>query len=103
MSVPRIVQIPLLVAMMVDRDRGHDKIPSTVSTHRPSLSFSQIGASGGAQSGSFDLAAKMLAAAEDVGRRSVNVAHLGDTRAYLAMKMMLDVTRTDDQLMLRIL
>jgi len=87
-----------LMAMMVDRDRGHDKIPSTVSTHRPSLSFSQIGASGGAQSGSFDLAAKMLAAAEDVGRRSVNVAHLGDTRAYLAMKMMLDVTRTDDDI-----
>lgn len=32
-------------------------------------------------------AAKTLAAAEDVGRRAVNVAHLGDTRAFLAMKL----------------
>lgn len=36
-----------------------------------------------------EAAAKMLAAAEDVGRRSVNVAHLGDTRAYLAMRMIM--------------
>jgi len=34
-----------------------------------------------------DVLAKMLAAAEDVGRRAVNVAHVGDTRAYLAMKI----------------
>jgi len=33
--------------------------------------------------------AKMLAAAEDVGRRAVNVAHLGDTRAYLAMRLVI--------------
>ena len=30
---------------------------------------------------------KMIAAAEDVGRRSITVAHLGDTRAYWAMKL----------------
>lgn len=36
-----------------------------------------------------DLLAKMLAAAEDVGRRAVNVAHVGDTRAYLAMKIIM--------------
>jgi hypothetical protein len=30
---------------------------------------------------------KMVAAAEDVGRRSITVAHLGDTRAYWAMKL----------------
>ena len=30
---------------------------------------------------------KIVAAAEDVGRRSISVAHLGDTRAYWAMKL----------------
>eukprot|EP00934_Nitzschia_sp_Nitz4_P000563 Nitzschia sp. Nitz4//scaffold113_size70149//65767//68656//NITZ4_005964-RA/size70149-augustus-gene-0.87-mRNA-1//1//CDS//3329533383//563//frame0 len=37
-----------------------------------------------------DLAAanKMLATAEDVGRRGVSVAHLGDTRAYIGMRLM---------------
>jgi hypothetical protein len=30
---------------------------------------------------------KMLATAEDVGRRAVSVAHLGDTRAYLGMRL----------------
>ena len=32
---------------------------------------------------------KMLAAVEDVGRRAVCVAHLGDSRAYIAMKMLM--------------
>ncbi|KAL3920324.1 MAG: hypothetical protein SGILL_003320 [Bacillariaceae sp.] len=32
-------------------------------------------------------AAKMIATAEDVGRRAVSVAHLGDTRAYLGMRL----------------
>jgi len=36
-----------------------------------------------------EVASKMLSAAEDVGRRAVNVAHLGDTRAYIAMKLLL--------------
>eukprot|EP00538_Stauroneis_constricta_P000225 CAMPEP_0119562238 /NCGR_PEP_ID=MMETSP1352-20130426/19843_1 /TAXON_ID=265584 /ORGANISM="Stauroneis constricta, Strain CCMP1120" /LENGTH=1031 /DNA_ID=CAMNT_0007610597 /DNA_START=126 /DNA_END=3221 /DNA_ORIENTATION=- len=31
---------------------------------------------------------KLLATAEDVGRRAVSVAHLGDTRAYLAMRLL---------------
>lgn len=31
----------------------------------------------------------MLAAAEDVARRAVNVAHVGDTRVYIAMKQIL--------------
>ena len=30
---------------------------------------------------------KMIAAAEDVGRRAISVAHLGDTRAYVAMRL----------------
>ena len=30
---------------------------------------------------------KMLATAEDVGRRAVSVAHLGDTRAYVGMRL----------------
>jgi len=37
----------------------------------------------------FDSAAKMLSAADDVGRRAINVAHVGDTRAYLAMKLII--------------
>jgi len=32
-------------------------------------------------------ATKMLATAEDVGRRAINVAHLGDKRAYVAMRL----------------
>lgn len=32
---------------------------------------------------------KMLAASEDVGRRAVSVAHLGDSRAFIAMKMIM--------------
>lgn len=36
----------------------------------------------------FEGLTKMLAAADDVGRRAVNVAHVGDTRAYLAMRLM---------------
>ena len=31
---------------------------------------------------------KMVAASEDVGRRAISVAHLGDNRAYIAMKML---------------
>ena len=37
----------------------------------------------------YELFARMLAAAEDVGRRAINVAHVGDTRAYLAMKFII--------------
>jgi hypothetical protein len=37
----------------------------------------------------YELFARMLAAAEDVGRRAINVAHVGDTRAYLAMKLII--------------
>lgn len=32
---------------------------------------------------------KMIATAEDIGRRAVSVAHLGDTRAYLGMRLIL--------------
>ena len=32
---------------------------------------------------------KMLATAEDVGRRAVHVAHLGDTKTYLAMRLIM--------------
>lgn len=32
-----------------------------------------------------DILVRMLAAAEDIGRRSISVAHLGDVRAYMAM------------------
>ena len=33
-----------------------------------------------------DLLVRMLSAAEDIGRRAIAVAHLGDVRAYLAMR-----------------
>lgn len=35
-----------------------------------------------------DALARMLAAAEDIGRRAITVAHLGDVRAYLAMELL---------------
>jgi hypothetical protein len=37
-----------------------------------------------------DSAAKMIATAEDVGRRAISVAHLGDARAYMAMRLLND-------------
>ncbi len=37
----------------------------------------------------YELFARMLSTAEDVGRRAIHVAHVGDTRAYLAMKLMI--------------
>jgi hypothetical protein len=36
--------------------------------------------------GQIDALTKLLAASEDVGRRAVSVAHLGDARAYLAIR-----------------
>lgn len=36
-----------------------------------------------------ELAVRVLATAEDIGRRAVNVAHLGDTRAYHGMRLSL--------------
>lgn len=37
----------------------------------------------------FDSATKLISAADDVGRRAINVAHVGDTRAYIAMRLIL--------------
>jgi Domain of unknown function (DUF3543)/Protein kinase domain len=37
----------------------------------------------------FKSAAKMLATAEDIGRRAITVAHLGDKRAYCAMRLVM--------------
>jgi Domain of unknown function (DUF3543) len=37
----------------------------------------------------FKAAAKMLATAEDIGRRAITVAHLGDKRAYYAMRLLM--------------
>jgi serine/threonine-protein kinase ULK/ATG1 len=42
----------------------------------------------GGNSMTLEFLAKMLSTADDVGRRAVNVAHVGDTRAFLAMKAM---------------
>lgn len=38
--------------------------------------------------GHIDALARMLAASEDIGRRAITVAHLGDVRAYLAMGLL---------------
>jgi len=43
-------------------------------------------------SGGLEVTVKTLSAAEDVGRRAVNVAHLGDTRAYLAMRYLMEAS-----------
>lgn len=36
-------------------------------------------------------ACQMIATAEDVGRRAISVAHLGDTRAYIAMRCLIGI------------
>jgi hypothetical protein len=54
---------------------------------RNSLFPSNTSSSAGAVSlGGVDLAAKMLQAAEDIARRAINVAHVGDVEAFNAMK-----------------
>eukprot|EP00571_Detonula_confervacea_P003063 CAMPEP_0172317596 /NCGR_PEP_ID=MMETSP1058-20130122/32132_1 /TAXON_ID=83371 /ORGANISM="Detonula confervacea, Strain CCMP 353" /LENGTH=986 /DNA_ID=CAMNT_0013032201 /DNA_START=421 /DNA_END=3381 /DNA_ORIENTATION=- len=44
-----------------------------------------------------DVLARMLAASEDIGRRAITVAHLGDVRAYLAMGLLV-AQREESQL-----
>jgi len=44
-----------------------------------------------------DALARMLATAEDIGRRAITVAHLGDVRAYLAMGLLV-AQREESQL-----
>jgi len=39
-------------------------------------------------------ATKMVAASEDVGRRAISVAHLGDTRAYLSMQHLVNLANS---------
>ncbi len=58
-------------------DRNHGE-----SHGRTSLAMPQQGVF------NYELFARMLSTSEDVGRRAINVAHVGDTRAYLAMRLM---------------
>ncbi len=44
-----------------------------------------------------DKATKILSAADDVGRRAINVAHVGDVRAYLAMRLIISNENTSLQ------
>jgi len=68
-----------LMAMM--QHQQHRQLPKN------SLFPANTGSSAGAVSlGGVDLAAKMLQAAEDIARRAINVAHVGDVRAYMAMR-----------------
>jgi hypothetical protein len=63
-----------LVRMMGGRGR---LLPQTVSGNLGS----------GRWDAQIESTSKMVTAAEDVGRRSITVAHLGDSRAYWAMKL----------------
>jgi len=84
-----------ILAMMM----SHNKHASTnVNTNKPppppSSSISPSSSPSNSASSAHRNAANMLAAAEDVGRRAINVAHVGDTRAYLAMQFLLNTTAT---------
>jgi hypothetical protein len=95
-----------LMAMMVSRENAmaNNNSSGNVSTNSASTNNSFSGQGGGSPSsgaanfasnsgmqlGGVEMAAKMLAAAEDVGRRAVNIAHVGDTRAYVAMRLMME-------------
>ncbi|KAL7555162.1 hypothetical protein ACHAWF_018820 [Thalassiosira exigua] len=61
--------------------------PSSSSGGRLNLSPRAALRSGGCLA-HIDALARMLAAAEDIGRRAITVAHLGDVRAYLAMGLL---------------
>ena len=82
----------LLTAMYVHNGESHVR-SSNIGSNK-SHAFVSFGAAERANNGAQStanrtaLAANMLAAAEDVGRRSVNVAHVGDTRAYIAMRLL---------------
>ena len=54
--------------------------------HQSSSSISAPGLDAQIESSS-----QMIAAAEDVGRRAISVAHLGDTRAYMAMRCLIGI------------
>ena len=45
------------------------------------------------------VANKMIATAEDVGRRAVSVAHLGDSRAYLGMRLIFKTNEEESSLL----
>jgi len=45
------------------------------------------------------VANKMMATAEDVGRRAVSVAHLGDSRAYLGMRLIFKTNEEESSLL----
>jgi Domain of unknown function (DUF3543). len=54
---------------------------SSLAQNRPSIMLNE--------KMTMDSVAKILSTADDVGRRAINVAHVGDTRAYLAMRLIL--------------
>lgn len=54
---------------------------SSLAQNRPSIMLNE--------KMTLDSVAKILSTADDVGRRAINVAHVGDTRAYLAMRLIL--------------
>jgi len=80
----------MLVGMMGKLTGGANNTGVVSSSPQPPANrFDTIGDPRPGGPSNLDLAMKMLAAAEDVGRRAVAVAHLGDTRAFLAMRMKL--------------
>uniref|UniRef100_A0A6U6DJ44 Protein kinase domain-containing protein n=1 Tax=Odontella aurita TaxID=265563 RepID=A0A6U6DJ44_9STRA len=77
----------LLVGMMGNLATGQKNVGTMV----PAVNkFDTVGAPQPGGRSNIELATKMLAAAEDVGRRAVAVAHLGDTRAFVAMRSLLN-------------
>jgi len=70
--------------------------PSASAGGRFNLSPRAALRSGGCLS-HIDALARMLATAEDIGRRAITVAHLGDVRAYLAMGLLV-AQREESQL-----
>eukprot|EP00519_Triparma_laevis_P014085 CAMPEP_0182494298 /NCGR_PEP_ID=MMETSP1321-20130603/3178_1 /TAXON_ID=91990 /ORGANISM="Bolidomonas sp., Strain RCC1657" /LENGTH=908 /DNA_ID=CAMNT_0024697339 /DNA_START=258 /DNA_END=2984 /DNA_ORIENTATION=- len=69
-----------LMAMMMNRPDHTTQPPSSVFPNN------SMNTSSGQVSG-VELAEKMLAASEDIGRRAINIANVGDVRAYLAMEV----------------
>ena len=68
------------MAMMMNRPDHTTQPPSSVFPNN------SMNTSSGQVSG-VELAEKMLAASEDIGRRAINIANVGDVRAYLAMEV----------------
>ncbi|KAL7468008.1 hypothetical protein ACHAXS_008230 [Conticribra weissflogii] len=78
-----------LVGNMMGTNSGKSNMPSPPISGGSKFNISPRSAlkSGGCLA-HIESLAKMLAVAEDIGRRAITVAHLGDVRAYMAMGLL---------------